>query len=87
MLGGGRTPGAMPLAMLNMALGQKTSEGYALLGTALNMAFGHGFVRRGRHSISISPKRIAHQMRSHTDSGIRDIRLETISFGGALLAI
>jgi hypothetical protein len=45
ILGGGRIPGAMPLAMLNVALGQKTSEGYALLGTALNMAFGHGFVR------------------------------------------
>jgi hypothetical protein len=35
MLGGGRIPGAMPLAMLNVALGQKTSEGFALPGTAL----------------------------------------------------
>jgi hypothetical protein len=38
---GGHIPGAMPLAMLNVALGQKTSEGFALPGTALNMAFGH----------------------------------------------
>jgi hypothetical protein len=87
MLGGGHIPGAKPLAMLNVALGQKTSEGFAYLGTALDMAFGHGFVRQRRHSISISPKRIVHQMRCHSDSGIRGIRLETISFGGALLEI
>ena len=33
-------PGAMPLAMLHMALGQKTYGCFAIPGTALNMAFG-----------------------------------------------
>jgi hypothetical protein len=35
MLGGGHIPGAMPLAMVNMALGQKTSEGFAFPGNSL----------------------------------------------------
>jgi hypothetical protein len=44
-------PRAMPLAMLYMALGQKTLGCFALPGTALYMAFGHGFVRQRRWSI------------------------------------
>ena len=40
MLGGGHIPGAKPLAMLNVALGQKTSGGYALPGIALDIALG-----------------------------------------------
>ena len=32
---GGRIPGAMPLAMLDMAFGQKSSEGFALPGLRL----------------------------------------------------
>ena len=46
-----RIPGAMPLAMLYMALGQKTFGCFALPGTALLMAFGHGFVRQRRWSL------------------------------------
>ena len=44
-------PGAMPLAMLYMALGQKTLGCFALLGIVLYMAFGHGFFRQRRWSL------------------------------------